>query len=165
MNPVNFAWPDLPPPAATILQPQALCESLAERLRERILRHEFVPGTDMDEVALIKEYGVSRTPVREALKLLHHDGLLTARPRRGMFVTVLSEKEVQEARAMYELLCRQAQAHPAYLHSPRSLSRRMLGLAEQRLRLAYGPEFETWRNDLATDPGCGHRDLRAACRD
>lgn len=162
MNAVNFAWPDLPPPASTLLQPKALCEGLAERIRERILRHEFVPGTDMDEVALIKEYGVSRTPVREALKLLHHDGLLTARPRRGMFVTVLSQKEVQEAHAMYELLSRQVLAHPAYLHSSRSLLRRMLGMAEQRLRLAKGPEFETWHSKQATGRVCGYGGLQPA---
>jgi DNA-binding GntR family transcriptional regulator len=141
MDAENFAWPELPAPTPTVLQPQALCEALVERIRERILRHEFKPGTDIDEVTLLQEYGVSRTPVREALKLLNHEGLLTARPRRGMFVTVLSEKEVQEARAMHALLCQQAQAQPAYLHSPRSLLRRMLGMAEQRLRLAYGPNI------------------------
>lgn len=147
MNAVNFVWPGLSAPASTILQPQALCELLAERLRERILCHEFIPGTDINEVVLMREYGVSRTPVREALKLLHHEGLLTARPRRGMFVTVLSEKEVQEAREMFESLSRYAQYRPAYLHIPRSLLHRMLGMAEQRLRLAYGPEFNSLRNE------------------
>ncbi|MFC4788228.1 GntR family transcriptional regulator [Giesbergeria sinuosa] len=127
-----------------------MSELLAERLRERILRHEFMPGTDMDEVALLKEYGVSRTPVREALKLLHHEGLLTAKHRRGMAVTVLSETEVHEAREMFDSLNRYAQYHPTYMHFPRSLLRQMLSMVEQRLRLAYGLEFDSLRRGTET---------------
>ena len=95
----DLSQPLSPQEDSRSLQPRALCDALADRVRERILSHELAPGTAIDEVALLKDYSVSRTPVREALKLLQHEGLLTGRPRRGMFVTVLSPQEVREALA------------------------------------------------------------------
>lgn len=126
---------------AATLQPRALYECLADRLRERILYHALAPGDNMDESAIVKEYGVSRTPVREALKLLHHEGLLTARPRRGMSVTVLTPHEVQETWAIYHLLKAQAQSAPLQRTPPTPLLEKMLEMAERQLRLAYGPAF------------------------
>ncbi len=144
MTSTNHIWPSLPPAASTNLQPKALCESLAERIRERILQHDLAPGTEIDEGHLLKEYGVSRTPVREALKLLHHEGLLTGRPRRGMFVTLLEPEEVEEAFGLHRLLCAQQAKAPAVPHPPAaSLLHRMVAMAEQQLRLAYGPGFHT----------------------
>ena len=142
MTPTNHLWPSLPPSASSNLQPRALCEALAERIRERILQHELAPGSEIDESRLLKEYGVSRTPVREALKLLHHEGLLTGRPRRGMFVTLLEPEEVEEAFGLHRLLCAQQAKAPAVPHPPAaSLLHRMVAMAEQQLRLAYGPGF------------------------
>lgn len=123
------------------LQPQALYECLAERLRQRILSHELAPGDSMDESMLIKEYGVSRTPVREALKMLHHEGLLTIKPRRGMYVTVLTQAEVQETWAIHGLLQAHANAEKTPLPQNSPLLDKMLAITEQQLRLAYGTAF------------------------
>lgn len=126
-------------PMGELLQPRALYESLADRVRERILRHEFKPGQAIDEAALLVEYGISRTPVREALKLLHHEGLLTARPRRGMVVRVLTPEELREAQALYALLRGHARQAPG-MDGP--LLARMTEMARRQLRLAHGPDFE-----------------------
>ena len=140
------------PAASQHLQPRALYEALADRVRDRILAHALKPGEPIDETALMNEYGVSRTPVREALKLLHHEGLLTARPRRGMFVRTLSREELEEAVRLHRLLESHASARGA---APgdlpcHSLLARMLGMAELQLRLAYGPAFgEALRNAQA----------------
>jgi len=81
--------------AIRIAQP-ALYEEVAERLRQRIFSHELPPGTWIDEQALAEDYGISRTPLREALKVLASEGLVTLKPRRGCYVTELSGGDIQE---------------------------------------------------------------------
>jgi DNA-binding GntR family transcriptional regulator len=61
-------------------------EALATRLAEAIVGGERPPGTALEELALAAEFGVSRTPVREALRQLAAMGLVEHRPRRGAVV-------------------------------------------------------------------------------
>jgi DNA-binding GntR family transcriptional regulator len=65
-------------------------------LKSRIQGGQFQPGQRLVERSLCDELGMSRTPVREALKILTTEGLVTTRPRRGMVVSELSEEEVDE---------------------------------------------------------------------
>jgi DNA-binding GntR family transcriptional regulator len=81
---------------ASSLAAPALYEQVAERLRNRIFAHELAPGTWVDEQTLAEEYGISRTPLREALKVLASEGLVTLKPRRGCYVTELSEQDLDE---------------------------------------------------------------------
>lgn len=122
------------------LQPHPLSIALADQLRARILSHQLPPGSDIHEGLLAQEFGVSRTPLREAMKLLCHEGLLTALPRRGMKVTLLSHAEVAEARLVCQqlqmLLERQKRQTPAI---PCTLTQHLLSLAQARLQLALGP--------------------------
>lgn len=74
----------------------ALYQEVAERLRQRIFAHELPPGTWIDEQALAVDYGISRTPLREALKVLAAEGLVTLKPRRGCYVTEISERDLDE---------------------------------------------------------------------
>jgi DNA-binding GntR family transcriptional regulator len=74
----------------------ALYQQVAERLRSRIYAHELAPGAWVDEQAIATEYGISRTPLREALKVLASEGLVTLKPRRGCYVTELSEQDLDE---------------------------------------------------------------------
>jgi DNA-binding GntR family transcriptional regulator len=74
----------------------ALYQEVAERLRQRIFSHELPPGTWIDEQALAVDYGISRTPLREALKVLASEGLVTLKPRRGCYVTEISEQDLDE---------------------------------------------------------------------
>jgi len=147
----DLSQPLSPQEDSRSLQPRALCDALADRVRERILSHELAPGTAIDEVALLKDYSVSRTPVREALKLLQHEGLLTGRPRRGMFVTVLSPQEVREALALHSMLSRYAANGQGHAPGPDTLLSRMLEMAERQLRLAYGPSFREKMRCEASD--------------
>ncbi|MFT3721235.1 GntR family transcriptional regulator [Pseudorhodoferax sp.] len=135
-----------PPAAARSLRPSALYEAIADRVRERILCHELKPGDAIDELDFVNSYGVSRTPVRKALKVLSHEGLLTSVNRRGTVVTVLEPHEREEAWALYRLLrsyaAQQAeQVQPEQPARPRLLQR-LLQLVERQLRLAYGPAFD-----------------------
>lgn len=78
------------------IAPTALYEQVAERLRGRIFAHELPPGSWIDEQALAEAYGISRTPLREALKVLASEGLVTLKPRRGCYVTELSQQDLDE---------------------------------------------------------------------
>lgn len=73
-------------------------------MRRRIISGEFVSGENLSEIALAEEFGVSRTPVREALKQLQTEGLVEIRPRVGTFVTTPSRREIVELFEMKELL-------------------------------------------------------------
>ena len=75
---------------------QSLAEQIAARLAERILSGGYAPGQRVMEQAVASEFDVSRGPVREALRLLEKDGLVTILPRRGAQVTNLSIAEVKE---------------------------------------------------------------------
>lgn len=74
----------------------ALYQEVAARLRERIFSQDLVPGVPIDEQALAEEFGISRTPLREALKVLHAEGLVVLEPRRGCFVTELDRQDIDE---------------------------------------------------------------------
>ena len=82
----------------------ALYQQVAERLRARIFAHELPPGSWIDEQALALEYGISRTPLREALKVLAAEGLVMLKPRRGCYVTELSEQDLDEIFPVMALL-------------------------------------------------------------
>jgi DNA-binding GntR family transcriptional regulator len=75
---------------------QSLPEQVAARLSERITAGVYAPGRRVMEQEISSEFGVSRGPVREALRLLEKDGLVTFLPRRGAQVTRLSIAEVRE---------------------------------------------------------------------
>ncbi|MBX2868905.1 MAG: GntR family transcriptional regulator [Acidiferrobacterales bacterium] len=64
-------------------------QSLYESLRHQIITMEIPPGADLDEKSLVKRFGVSRTPVREAIIRLSAEGLLEIRKNRGAVVTSL----------------------------------------------------------------------------
>ncbi|AJP49672.1 GntR family transcriptional regulator [Rugosibacter aromaticivorans] len=89
---------------ANTLNAPALYAQVAERLRARIFAHELLPGSWIDEQVLAAEYGISRTPMREALKVLASEGLVTLKPRRGCYVTELSEQERSEVFPVMALL-------------------------------------------------------------
>lgn len=89
---------------ASRIAPLALYQEVAERLRQRIFSHELPPGTWVDEQALAEQYGISRTPLREALKVLASEGLVTLKPRRGCYVTEISERDLDEVFTIMALL-------------------------------------------------------------
>ncbi|MEU1520200.1 GntR family transcriptional regulator [Streptomyces sp. NPDC005811] len=73
-------------------------------MRRRIIKGDVEPGSALSEAALAEEFGVSRTPVREALKQLQTEGLVEIRPRVGTFVTIPSRREITELFEMKELM-------------------------------------------------------------
>ncbi len=90
--------------SALSLAPRALYEEVAELLRQRIFQRELEPGSWIDELKLAEEYGISRTPLREALKVLAAEGLVTMKVRRGAYVTEVSEKDLTDVYHLLSLL-------------------------------------------------------------
>jgi len=80
----------------TRIAPTALYQEVAERLRQRIFAHELTPGDWIDEQKLAEQYGISRTPLREALKVLAAEGLVELKPRRGCYVTEISRQDIDD---------------------------------------------------------------------
>ena len=92
------------PTAHLHLKPRALYEEVAELLRQRIFRRELEPGAWIDELTISAEYGISRTPLREAIKVLAAEGLVTMKMRRGAYVTEVNEKDLTDVYHLLSLL-------------------------------------------------------------
>jgi DNA-binding GntR family transcriptional regulator len=89
------------------LKPVPLYEEVAELLRQRIFKRsvgDLEPGSWIDELKLAEEYGISRTPLREALKVLATEGLVTMKVRRGAYVTEVSEQDLTDVYHLLSLL-------------------------------------------------------------
>ena len=76
--------------------PQTLTERLAAAIADAILAGELLPGARLDEQSLAERFGVSRTPVREALRQLGTGGLIDVRPRRGATVSSVTPELLEE---------------------------------------------------------------------
>ena len=87
-----------------------LHEVIFSTLRRAVLTGELSPGERLTEIQLASQFGVSRTPVREAIRMLEQEGLVTLRPSRGAVVSGIladSVKDVLEIRRALDVLCAQ----------------------------------------------------------
>jgi len=143
------------------LSRRALYQDVAERLRQQIFDRELEPGSWIDEMKLCAEYGISRTPMREALKVLAVEGLVTMKLRRGAYVTEMSRDDVaqvfhlmallesdaagevaarataaerQELRALHERLEKQARQRDAFFVTNEQFHMKLLDVAGNRWR-------------------------------
>jgi DNA-binding GntR family transcriptional regulator len=90
--------------SAVTLTPRALYQEVAEQLRQRIFQRELEPGSWIDELKIAEDFGISRTPLREALKVLAAEGLVTMKLRRGAYVTEMSDKDLRDVYHLLALL-------------------------------------------------------------
>ncbi len=85
-----------------------LSVQISKKIEDEIIYGRLPPGTKLDEAKLCEKYGVSRTPIREALKLLASEGLVEIRPRRGAVIPTLNIVtlfEMFEVMAYLEGMC------------------------------------------------------------
>lgn len=117
--------------APVSLNPHALYEDVATLLRQSIYSREMVAGSWIDELKIAAEFGISRTPLREALKVLAGEGLVTMKVRRGAYVAEVSERDLVNIYHLLALLESDAagvvatQASDAQLAELGSLHRQM----------------------------------------
>jgi len=84
------------PAAGKFVRPPTLTATVADHIRENIVRGDFPPGAPLHEVGLGKSLGISRGTVREALRYLQDENLVEIVPHQGAFVTRLSPKRARE---------------------------------------------------------------------
>ncbi|MBL8363290.1 MAG: GntR family transcriptional regulator [Rubrivivax sp.] len=130
MSDATVAAPIAPP----IAPRQPLYQEVAEQLRQRIYARVLEPGTWIDEMKLATELGISRTPLREALKVLAVEGLVTMKLRRGAYVTEMSRDDVSQVYHVLALLESDAAADVARLASDEQLAE-LRGLHERLEKL------------------------------
>ena len=149
------------------LTPLALYEQVAEQLRQRIFRRELEPGAWIDELKIAEEYGISRTPLREALKVLAAEGLVTMKLRRGAYVTEVSRKDISDVYRLLSLLEADAAAEVAGKATDEQLQRLQQTHEELKQNTADAERFfalnesfhmqildiadNRWRNQLVAD--------------
>lgn len=90
--------------SSPLIRPRALYVEVAELLRQRIYQGDLPPGSWLDEVKIAQEFGISRTPLREAIKVLAAEGLLTMKVRRGAYVTEVSKRDLLNVYHLLALL-------------------------------------------------------------
>ena len=113
------------------LAPRALYEEVAELLRQRIFARELEPGSWIDELRIAEELGISRTPLREAIKVLAAEGLVTMKVRRGAYVTEVSEKDLRDVYHLLALL----ESDAARMVAQRATDDELRGLQAQHAAL------------------------------
>lgn len=90
---------------ASFPKPTTLAVEIARHLREAIIHGRIRPGERLNESNLTHVFALSRTPIREGLRILEAEGLVTLEPRRGAYVRTLSPtelREIFEVRLMFE---------------------------------------------------------------
>lgn len=125
------------------LKPRPLYEEVAELLRQRIFAaqtSDLEPGAWIDELKLAEEYGISRTPLREAIKVLAAEGLVTMKMRRGAYVTEVNAKDLHDVFHLMALLEADAaavvaqQASPAQLKELETLHEQLEAATQDRVK-------------------------------
>ncbi len=120
-----------------------LHDAIVARVRDMVIEGELAPGTRLHEGNLGKTLGVSRTPLREALKFLVSEGLLELSPGRGAVVRQFTAKDVHDSLIVLgsleglagRLAC--ANATDAEIREVQQLHDRMMDMYEKRDRLPY----------------------------
>jgi DNA-binding GntR family transcriptional regulator len=82
-----------------------LTYQITENLRDQIIQGKLKPGQRIMDTDIVSELDVSRTPIREALKILETEGLITIKPRKGAFVAEITSKDAWEVYTIIAVLC------------------------------------------------------------
>lgn len=137
----NHQSPHQPPGEA--IERRRLGDALVERLRTLIVEGALKPGEKLNERVLCERFGVSRTPLREAISLLATEGLIAMRPHKGASVTAVTLAELEEVFPVMQALERltgeraAALATAAEIEGIATLHDRMIACYRRRERMAY----------------------------
>src|ERR1700734_2616667 len=137
MQNTNIESEDQLPAAPMRLERQRLHDTVVEHLRNLIVEGLLAPGVKLNERKLCETLGISRTPLREALKVLAAEGLIDILPNRGASISQMSEAEIRETFELMsgleafsgELACERMT--PAELAEIKALHYAMLGCRAQ----------------------------------
>jgi len=127
--------------------PTTLKSYVFNTLRDAIVSGRYKPGSRLNESQLAREFNISRIPIREALMQLQEHGLVMNHERRGMFVTELSEEDVQRINSLRIILESEALKLCA-AHMTKPIAARLTQLVEQMEAWDAGSEIDAAAIDL-----------------
>lgn len=140
-------------------------QNIYEALRDRITFGELHPGERLIEANLVREFKASRSPVREALRLLESEGLISAENNKGICVAKLSVKDIEE---IYDLRCliESYAARLTALRANKDTVARLKELHHKLIKAAKEVDLENWltNNTLfhaCIEENCGNGNLIA----
>jgi DNA-binding GntR family transcriptional regulator len=144
-DPALEPWPDrrAEDGASTGSAAELSTEFVHDRLRAAILRGEFDPRVPLSQVQLAARLGVSRTPLREALRMLQREGLIDSEPNRRVRVAELSLSDLEQlyaSRVMIETLAVRLSV-PRYT---RADAERLKGALDEMSELLKGRDLDVW---------------------
>jgi DNA-binding GntR family transcriptional regulator len=132
-------------------------DAVYEQVREAILNGELAPGTVMSQVALADELGISRTPLREALRMLQSEGLIDAEPNRRVRVAPMSPADLEDLWVIRVTL----ESEALLLSIPRMTPEDLAGLEGYMAEMAHYAAAEDYRRWVVPHRAF-HRALTAA---
>ncbi|MBA8879580.1 GntR family transcriptional regulator [Phyllobacterium myrsinacearum] len=123
-----------------MVKPRTAADHIADRLREAIVKGLIEAGTALRQDDLASKFGISRMPVRDALRALEAEGFVSIHPTRGTFVSLIDTGEIQEIFVLRQILeC--AALRLAFPH----ITAEMLDAADRILdRIEEGADFAQW---------------------
>ncbi len=142
------------PPDTILVRPLHI--EAAERLRDLISRGILAPGARLNERVLTERFGISRTPLREAIRMLASEGLVRLLPHRGAEVTIITHRDAQhmfEIMAVLESLAGELACERATENELQSIA---LLHEEMRRHYANGDLAEYFRCNQAIHQGIVH---------
>ncbi len=83
---------------------QSVVDVITKDLRNKIIRGILLSGEKIKEIDIVKEFNTSTPPIRESFKILESEGLITLRPRRGAFVSEITQQDIWEIYTVYASL-------------------------------------------------------------
>ena len=134
-------------PVTAPAAPTTLKAYVFNTLRDAIVSGRYKPGSRLNESQLAREFNISRIPIREALMQLQEHGLVMNHERRGMFVTELSEEDVQRINSLRIVLESEALKLCA-AHMTKPVAARLTQLVEQMEAWDAGSEIDAAAIDL-----------------
>jgi DNA-binding GntR family transcriptional regulator len=124
--------------ARTRLKVKSTVGALAERVRDEILGGTYAPGEGLRQEELAERYGVSRSPLREALRQLESEGWIVYHPNRGAFVAKLGERDVRNFYQVRRIL----EAGAIRLAIPKITDEQISDASEFNLRMSKATKTE-----------------------
>jgi GntR family transcriptional regulator, rspAB operon transcriptional repressor len=118
-------------------------EDVYERIRGAILKGDLAAGSVMSQVALAEELGISRTPLREALRMLQGEGLVEAEPNRRVRVAPMTASDLEQLCVMRVTLEAEAMRLSAPLMTPEDLAR-LEGYMAEMAHYAQAKDYRRW---------------------
>ena len=135
-------------PLPKVTSGRVLADWVTASLREAICNDYFEPGEKLDQDLIAKELGVSRTPVREAIRRLESEGFIEVRPHYGAFIAMVSRQDIHEVFEIRILLEAEAVRQVTHLIPESVLDELDRSLTETQKLFDVGDTVKHFENDV-----------------